>query len=120
MRGAIPLVCVSVTLALATACTLNPQPLPPDQPPDQAGAGGSAGSTGSTGTEPADAATNRAQDASLRDAGHILPPVVEAGADSREDGPAEAAVDGSGDAVSECGDASSEGGDAWDAWSPRD
>lgn len=114
MRGAIPLVCVSVTLALAAACTLNPQPLPPDQPPDQAGAGGSAG------TEPADAATNRAEDASLRDAGHMLPPEVEAGADSREEGPAEAAVDGSGDAVSECGDASSEGGDAWDAWSPRD
>jgi hypothetical protein len=50
----------------------------------------------------------------------MLPPEVEAGADSREEGPAEAAVDGSGDAVSECGDASSEGGDAWDAWSPRD
>jgi hypothetical protein len=119
MRGAIPLVCVSVTLALAAACTLNPQPLPPDQPPDQAGAGGSAGSGGTAGTEPADAATNRA-DASFGDAGHMLPPVVEAGADSTEEGPAEAAVDGSGDAVSECGDALSEGAGAWDAWSPRD
>jgi hypothetical protein len=47
----------------------------------------------------------------------MLPPVVEAGADSREEGPAEAAVDGSGDAVSGRDDASSEGGDAW---TPRD
>jgi hypothetical protein len=111
MRGAIPLVCGSVTLVLAAAaCALNPQPLPPDQ----ADAGGFAG------TEPADAGTNGAEDASLRDAAHLPPPAVDAGVDSREEGPAEAALDGSGDAVSGRGDASSEGGDAGDAWAPRD
>jgi len=114
-------VAVSLTAALASGCSLSPQPLPPDAPVDAAlpnsGPSADAGRPDASGTFSNDASADSAPPPIDGDAGVIVPPGGDGGADAsgdagspKDDG---GASDGGSDSGPESdGGSDSDGGDA--------
>jgi hypothetical protein len=101
----------------AVACSLNPQPLPPDQVDGSASTAPVTGDSASVATEGgAEFDAGSAEDEGSGDATSPPPTSTEAGSDSSEEGHGEVGLDATGDAPSEGGDTgSADAADARDA-----